>query len=584
MHVFNETGFFTQENIFTLMGGLGVFLFGIKLMGDSLKAFAGDNLREIIKRFTTNKFAAVLTGTLATVAIQSSSGTTALTISLVRAGLMELSQAIGVIMGANIGTTITAFLAGLSIKEYALPIAFVGALIFMFAHKRKASLLGQIIFGFGMLFYGMVLMENPLSALSQTEGFHRTMETVATNPLLGILIGALLTMIVQSSSATIVVLQGLFAAGAVTYPIAFSILLGDNIGTTITSLLASIGGSKDSQRAAISHVSFNLFGTTLFFLIMFPLGGIHILQSIVEFLTYGFVDTTTQMYMQIAFSHLIFNVTITAILIWFIPQIEQFVKFVIPMGANEKKINLNEHFLDETLVETSPTMALHQAELAVFDLSKVVLMQLENTLEYVETKQEKAYTSVDQLEIGVNALDKKLKLYLRDLQKAELDVNSSLRLNAYMYIINDLERVGDLSVDVCNKIKSFIDEKEHLSTTAQIEVEKMIKVVISAHKNAIDLIENDNPVLAGKILEKEKHLDRMERKYYKEHLIRVGEKRCTGKLSISYIDLISDIERMGDHLQNIAEYATNTEGILTNDESEFDLSDLLEEVHFQTNE
>lgn len=564
--------FLTQSNIFMLLGGLGVFLFGIKIMGESLKSYAGDSLRSMINRFTNNKYSAVLTGALATVAIQSSSGTSALTISLVRAGLMELSQAIGVIMGANIGTTVTAFLLSLNIKSYALVIIFVGAMIYMFSQARKKSLIGQIIFGFGMLFYGMTLMETPLKLLAKTDGFQNVMATVAENPILGLAIGTLLTIIVQSSSATIGVLQGLYLSNAITFPIAFAILLGDNLGTTITSLLSSIGGSRDSVRAAISHVVFNLFGSILFFIIMYGFGGIVPFEDLVT----GIIGDDKPA--QIALCHFFFNVTVTAILIWFIPQIESFVKFVVPQTDAEKKTALSDHFLDDALIETAPTMALQQAEAAVVELARTVNLQLNVTNSYAEKGSNADFNHIDQLELGINALDARLKLYLQLLSNTDLVEKDNLKLSALMYTINDLESVGDLAVNVASKLHGFAEQGEKLSPAATEEVSKMLSVALSISKNSIQLLETEDPIIAGKILEKEKHLDRMERKYHKMHLQRVNEKNCTGNLSIVYVDLLSDIERMGDHFQNIAEYMTNSEEVLTSAFEDQNITELLEEI------
>ena len=556
--------FFTQDNVFALLGGMGLFLFGIKLMGDSLKNLAGDSLRDLINKYTSNKFAAVFTGALATVAIQSSSGTSALTISLVRAGLMDLTQAIGVIMGANIGTTVTAFLLGLAIKDYALIFIFVGALIYMFSTVKKKSLIGQIIFGFGMLFFGMSVMDSPLKELAATPEFSGLMEQVAQTPLLGVLIGTVLTMLVQSSSATIGILQALYLQG-MGFPIAFAILLGDNIGTTITSLLASIGGSRDSKRAALSHVVFNLFGTVIFFVVMFGFNGIEIYEQII-------FKVTDNLPLQIAYSHLFFNFVVTAVLIWFIGSIEKIVRKLVPLADDEVKVNLKDQFLDETLINTSPSMALVQGEKAVIEMTKLVEQQLISARAYVKTDEKKNYVQVEQLEVGVNSIDKRLKVFFRDLGAAELSDSEMMKINAYMYSINDLERIADLSVNVVVKYKMFLEDKENLSNEAKEEIVKMLDISVSIVKDIIKLYETGEFVIAGKIFEKEKHLDKLERKYYKLHLNRVKANICRGKLSISYVDLLSDIERMGDHGQNIAEYYTNTNQVLSEEEEEFDLS------------
>lgn len=558
-----------KESLFMLLGGLGVFLYGIKLMGDSLKAYAGDDLRDIINKYTSTPLKGVLVGALSTVVIQSSSGTTALTISLVRAGLMDLRQAIGVIMGANIGTTVTAFLLGLAIKDYALPIMFVGAAIFMFASDRKKSLIGQIIFGFGSLFFGMVLMETPLKELASTPGFSDVMQTVAANPLLGVLIGAGLTMLVQSSSATIGILEGLYATGALGFPVAVSILIGDNIGTTITSILASLGGSKDSQRAALSHVFFNIFGSVFFFTLLYVLGAIGLWEKALEGL---------KPEMQIAMTHLTFNFSVTFILIWFVPQLEFIVKKIIPVDKDEQDVDINDHFLDLSLATQAPALAISQAQQGLTNLALAVESQMKAGLEYIDSGEKLPYETVLQLEIGINTLDKKLKTFFMELSTKDLTDEDSKALNGYMYSINEFERIGDLTEKIAINVKRLREEKEGLSEDAIYEIKKMFVVALSSAKKARQLYETDDVLLVGRIVEKERQLDRMERKYYKAHLARVKEGDCTGKNAIEYIDLISDIERIGDHAENVTEYYTNANQILTDAEEDIDISELLHDI------
>ncbi|HZH58191.1 MAG TPA: Na/Pi cotransporter family protein, partial [Metabacillus sp.] len=259
-----------QKMIFEFIGGLGIFLFGIKYMGDGLQRSAGDKLRDILDKFTTNPIMGVLAGIIVTILIQSSSGTTVITVGLVSAGFMNLRQAIGVIMGANIGTTVTAFIIGIKVSDYALPIIAVGALLLFFFKNKRVHNLGQIVFGFGTLFYGLELMGDGMKPLRSLEAFHDLTVSMSSNPLLGVLVGTIFTVIVQSSSATIGILQELFGQGLVDINAALPVLFGDNIGTTITAVLASIGASVAARRAALTHVIFNLIGTTVF-LIFLPL-------------------------------------------------------------------------------------------------------------------------------------------------------------------------------------------------------------------------------------------------------------------------------------------------------------------------
>ncbi|MFV0425344.1 MAG: Na/Pi cotransporter family protein, partial [Bacilli bacterium] len=539
---------------------------------ESLKPYAGYHLTNLINKYTTNPFSGIIVGVLTTVLIQSSSVTTALTISLVRAGLMDFRQAIAIIMGANIGTTITAFLIGLSIKKFALPIMFIGALIFMFSSKRKTSLLGQIIFGFGSLFFGIALMEIPLETVAATPMFATVMSTVAKTPLLGVLIGALLTMLVQSSSATIGILQALYLSGSVQFSVAVAILLGDNIGTTITSLLASLGGSRDAKRAALSHLFFNISGSTIFFIILYVFGGIIILENFVVSLTEAL---GLNMEMQIAFVHLIFNFTVAFTLIWFVAQIERIITFIIPITENEKKTELNAVFLDDMLLHESPALGLEQGKKGLILLGETVNEQLSLTIDYIQNNKELSKSKVSQLEIGINVLDKRLKSFFSEIMNEDLLEQDGKNLNIYMYSINDFKRIGDLSEKIVILFDQLNEEKSKMSPEAKEEIIKMLKVASSAVLKVVQLFETGDLILAGAILEKEKHLDQMERKYYKNHLSRVKKDKCIGKASMIYVDLISDIERMGDHVENIVEYYTNVSQLLTEEEEEFDISNIL---------
>lgn len=473
-------------------------------------------------------------------------------------------------MGANIGTTITAFLLGLAIKDYALPIMFVGAAIFMFASDRKKSLIGQIIFGFGSLFFGMVLMETPLSMLASTPWFTEVMRTVAANPFLGILIGAGLTMLVQSSSATIGILEGLYATGAVSFPVAVSILLGDNIGTTITSILASLGGSKDAKRAALSHVFFNIFGSVIFFTLLYGFGAINFWEHALAGL---------KPEMQIAMTHLTFNASVTLMLIWFVKQIETAVKKIIPVGADETSIEVNDHFLDLQLAQEAPALAISQAKEGLTNMALTVESQMKHALAYIDNGEKLDYESVLQYEIGINALDKKLKTFFMELSAKDLNEEDSKSLNGYMYSINEFERIGDLTEKIVINVSRLNSEKTNVSEEATTEIKKMLVVALSSAKKARQLHETDDITLVGRIVEKEKQLDRMERKYYKAHLSRVKQGECTGKNAIEFVDLISDIERIGDHAENISEYYTNANQILTEAEEDFDISELLHDIH-----
>src|SRR5690625_5758287 len=340
-----------QTIIFEFIGGLGIFLLGIKFMWDGLQKSAGDRLRDILDRFTSNPFLGVLAGIIVTILIQSSSGTTVLTVALVNAGFMTLRQAIGVIMGANIGTTVTAFIIGLNISEYSLPIMAIGCFLLFFFNNQKVNVVGQTIFGFGSLFFGLSLMSNGMKPLRDLQVFHELTLSMSDNPILGVAIGTVFTLVVQSSSATIGILQGLFSEGAVDLQAALPVLFGDNIGTTITAILASLGASVAARRAAFTHVIFNIIGATIFLLLLTPFTAyVSYLQSVLNL----------NPEMTIAFAHGSFNIANTIIQFPFIGALAWLVIKIVP--GEDVTIEYKPKHLDPLFIKQSSTVALSQAK------------------------------------------------------------------------------------------------------------------------------------------------------------------------------------------------------------------------------
>ena len=367
-----------QKMIFEFIGGLGIFLFGIKFMGDGLQKSAGDKLRDILDRFTTNPFMGVLAGILVTILIQSSSGTTVITVGLVSAGFMNLRQAIGVIMGANIGTTVTAFIIGIKISDYALPILAVGALMLFFFKSKPVQNFGQIVFGFGMLFFGLELMGDGMKPLRSLQAFQDLTVSMSDNPILGVVIGTVFTVIVQSSSATIGILQELFGQGAIDIYAALPVLFGDNIGTTITAILASIGASVAARRAALTHVMFNIIGTVIF-LVILPL--------FTKFVLYLQGALALNPEMTIAFAHGTFNITNTIIQFPFIGLLALIVTKVIP--GDDALVDFKPKHLDPVFIEQSPSIALGQAKEELVRMGQFSTIGLEEANNYLKTKQHK---------------------------------------------------------------------------------------------------------------------------------------------------------------------------------------------------
>ncbi|WP_456274918.1 Na/Pi cotransporter family protein [Bacillus sp. AK031] len=528
--------------LFQFFGGLGIFLFGIKYLGDGLQKSAGDRLRDILDRFTTNPFMGVLAGIIVTILIQSSSGTTVITVGLVSAGFMTLRQAIGVIMGANIGTTVTAFIIGIDLGEYALPIIAVGAVMLFFFKHKKVQYLGQIVFGFGGLFYGLELMSGGMKPLRSLEAFTDLTISMSSNPILGVVIGTLFTVIVQSSSATIGILQGLYAEGLVDINAALPVLFGDNIGTTITAVLAAIGASVAARRAAATHVLFNLIGTTIF-LIILP-----IYHRLVEFLQDA-LNLNPEM--TIAFAHGTFNLTNTIIQFPFIGLLAVIVTKLIP--GEDALVDYKAKHLDPMFIEQSPSIALGQAKEEVLRMGEFAVKGLEESNNFLKTKQSKHSDVAYQIEDAINNLDKKITNYLVDISAASLTEAESEKHSILMDTVRDIERIGDHFENILELVEYQQANKVKITSDAMADLDGMFELTIETVKKAVSSLDNNDHQLAREVAEKEDMIDKMERKLRKQHILRLNEGLCSGQAGIVFVDIISNLERIGDHAVNIAE-------------------------------
>nr|WP_251025706.1 Na/Pi cotransporter family protein [Bacillus sp. ISL-47] len=528
--------------LFEFLGGLGIFLYGIKFMGDGLQKSAGDKLRDILDRFTTNPFMGVLAGIVVTVLLQTSSGTTVITVGLVSAGFMTLRQAIGVIMGANIGTTVTAFIIGIDIGEYALPIIAVGSILLFFFKNKKIHNFGQIVFGFGALFYGLELMSGGMKPLRSLEAFHDLTVSMSSNPVLGVVIGTVFTVIVQSSSATIGILQGLYAEELVNLNAALPILFGDNIGTTITAVLAAIGASVAARRAAATHVLFNLIGTTVFLLLLKPF------TLLIETLA---VNLNLNHEMTIAFAHGIFNTTNTLIQLPFIGVLALVVTKLIP--GEDSIIEYKSKHLDPVFIEQSPSIALGQSKEEVLRMGQFAVRGLEETNQFLKNKQQKHSETAYQLEDAINNLDRKITDYLVKLSTSSLSVHESEEHTVLMDTVRDIERIGDHFENIIELAEYQQANKVKITENAMDDLDVMFNLTISTVKEALQALDHNDKEIARLVVEKEEEIDKMERKLRKQHILRLNEGICSGQAGIVYVDIVSNLERIGDHAVNIAE-------------------------------
>jgi phosphate:Na+ symporter len=529
--------------IFQLLGGLGLFVYGMKLMGDGLQKAAGEKLKRMLEVLTSNKFFAVLVGAGVTAIIQSSSATTVMTVGFVNAGLMNLFQAAGVIMGANIGTTMTAQLIAFKLTDIAPFILAIGAVMVMFSKKKRTRDIGEIVLGFGILFVGMSMMERSMKPISQLDSFRNLIVLLGQHPFMGVLVGLGMTALVQSSSATIGILMTLAATGNITLAVALPILFGDNIGTCATALLASIGTTKNARRAALIHLIFNVTGTIIF------MSAFGLVLKIVP--TFG-----GDIQRQIANAHTMFNVTNVAIQIWFIGILVKVVNKLVP-GEDEKSSSLVLEYLDSRLLET-PSIAVGQVIKEVTRMGKLSSANLTDAMQAFLNSDEKLMSTVIERETTINYLEREITGYMVSLSNTPLSEHQSELITSLFHVVNDIERIGDHADNLGELARYKMENKISFSDKAISDVTYMFETVKYAVDNSVAALENSDLESAQKTLDAEYKIDTMEQQLKKEHITRLSNHECSPAGSSVYLELLTNLERVGDHSNNIAQMVLHT--------------------------
>ena len=534
-----------KETIFAIVGGLGIFLFGINMMGDSLKAIAGSKLKIIIEKTTNTPIKGILVGVIITGLIQSSSGTTALTVGLVRAGLMTLPQAVGIILGANIGTTVTSLLLGLPIKEYALPIMAMGSFLIFFINSKKVKQLGGVILGFGMLFFGLDVMGGALKGLAYLPEFKAALESVGEWPILGLFVGAASTAVIQSSSATIGILQELYTTGAIPLIGAIAIVFGDNIGTTVTAIFASIGGSIAAKRTAAAHVVFNLLGSIVFMFLLVPY------TNFIQLLEDRFIDVSdpNNMKMTISFAHMFFNIFNTFIMFFFIKQLVWLVTKIV--RGDDSIIEVDVDTLSDDLILEAPVLALESAKMVITNMGKLTEQMFEGVVSYSFERNNKTYENGFQIEEILDTIDKKAHDYLVKIAQTGMNQENAQLQAEYVDTIRDFERIGDHCINLFQFFEHRYDNKMVLSPDAKKELSKLYDVVKETIKYTLEAFENYDLEAAKKVMERENIIDRLVIKNRKRHIMRINNNESSETSDGFYVDILSNIERIGDHCNNI---------------------------------
>ncbi|MDV3427219.1 MAG: Na/Pi cotransporter family protein [Bacillota bacterium] len=529
--------------VFQLLGGLGLFIYGMKLMGDGLEKAAGDKLKKILEVLTTNRFMGVLVGTGVTSIIQSSSATTVMVIGFVNAGLMSLSQAAGVIMGANIGTTMTAQLIAFKLDDIAPLILAIGAVMYMFSSKKKVKDIGGIVLGFGILFVGMHTMSTAMKPLSSMPQFQNLILTIGNHPFMGVLVGLAMTATVQSSSATIGILMALAAGNTITLGVALPILFGDNIGTCATALLASIGTNKNAKRAALIHLTFNVIGTVIFMSLF------RIVLNVIPMLG-GDIQR------QIANAHTLFNVTNVLIQVWFIKYLVIFVNKLVP-GEEEDGEKLQLLYLDRRLLET-PSIAVGQVIKEVVRMGKLALKNLDYSIDSFIKGDNKLISKVAEGEEVINYLEREITGYLVALSNLSLSEHQSEIIGSLYHTVNDIERIGDHAENMTELTDYKLSNNLKFSDTAIDEIKKMADLTKYSVEQSVKALELTSLEAAKDVIVNEQKIDDMEKSLRAEHIERLNKYICDPASGAIFLDALVNLERIGDHANNIAEAVLNT--------------------------
>ena len=531
-------------NILSMAGGLGLFLFGIRTMGDGLENAAGAKLKRMLEVLTGNRFLAVLDGFVVTAIIQSSTATTVMVVGFVNAGMMSLAQAVGVIMGANIGTTVTSLLIALNFSSVAAASVLVGVILMLASKKTVVKNLGAIFTGFGLLFLGIDMMSDSMAPLRESAGFMNFIVTVSESPLrplFGIILGIVMTAVLQSSSASVGVLQTLAMQGLVPLKFSVFVLFGQNIGTCLTALFSTVGAKKNSKRAAVIHLLFNLIGTGIFILIA-------LLTPYVEWIEKLSPDPMA----QIAISHIVFNIVSTVVMFPFAKALVKLSCLLVP-GKDDSESEMHCKFIDDRLLNTPP-FAVMQVSKEVARMAKLARDNFETSAHALINRSDKDLDKVMENEEIINYLNHHITSYLVKLNALDITDSDSDYIARVFHAINDIERVGDHAINLAEAAQHNIGEGLKFSDSAREELNQLCGSVVTLLERSMAAFDNqslsDNE--AKELSDLEEHIDDLTLECQDSHIFRLNRKECNTEAGMLYLNTITDFERVGDHAINIA--------------------------------
>ena len=546
------------EMLFRFAGGLGMFLYGMNVMADGLQKSAGDRMKHLLEFLTRNRVMGILVGAGVTAIIQSSSATTVMVVGFVNAGLMTLVQAVGVIMGANIGTTITAWLVSMSewgavLKpEFFAPLLIgIGAFMLLFAKKEKAKDVSEILIGFGVLFVGLSFMSDSITPYRDAPIFSEAFRILGSNPILGILTGLVVTAVIQSSSASVGILQTLAANGVVNWSSAVFITLGQNIGTCVTALLSSLGANRTAKRAAVIHLLFNVIGAVVFGIGMFVIFSFNRVWAGAQVNSVG-----------ISIFHTVFNILNTVILYPFANTLVKLSGVLVKEPVTQEEEETGEDgacglpHLDSRLLET-PSFAVEGAVKEVVRMGELALLHMQTVFDAVRTGNRKWVDKAFQIEQTMNKYEKQMVEYLAQISKGSLTERQRLTVGNLVYTVSDLERIGDHCDNIAELAQSMIQDDLSFSQEAMKGFEEITELAMDSVKAAVLARETERMAYVQQVIQIEDEIDDLEEDLRTEHIDRLARNECSAAKGVFFLDMLSDIERIADHANNIVGYVAD---------------------------
>lgn len=532
-------------DVLSLLGGLALFLYGMQTMSNGLEAAAGNKMKSILEKLTSNRIKGVLVGAVITAVIQSSSATTVMVVGFVNSGLMTLKQAVWIIMGANIGTTITGQLIALDIGAIAPLFAIGGVAVMMFVKNEKVHHVSSIFAGLGILFIGMDMMGTAMEPLQESQEFINLM-TKFSNPVIGIFVGAVFTAVIQSSSASVGILQALAATGMVPLSSAVYVLFGQNIGTCITAVLASIGMKVNAKRTTIIHLMFNIIGTILFTIICMITPYVRLIESI----------TPGDPVAQIANAHTIFNIVTTLLLLPFGAQMAEIAEKILPDSKKADDEDLRLKYIrpfESSYAIGNSAVAVSQVKDEVGRMSQMVAKNISDAFDTLINYDEKAKAKIIEREEYIDYLNKGISEYIVSLMANERSMDDSRKINGYYAIVSNLERIGDHAVNIVEYADDMKKWDLKFSDNVLEELAEMKKQCLISLDNVKEVDAGNAETVLGKAVELEQKTDNMRDKYFKKQMQRLKKGKCKPQSGIVFSEILTDFERMGDHVLNIAQ-------------------------------